>query len=273
MFAWNILLTMQFALDAQLSIKPMTTPSGVPQPPYKKPPIIEAVIAMHFAVPLEIKSIEAFALKRKARFPRREDMLEVKASFDTKAIRSASTMKKVGRRLHSSDDARVIVIMPAQLAVIQRAPYTDWDTLCGEAREHWKSLTKIVKRRDLSRVSARYVNRIDIPIAINGHVDLHKYFNIGLSLPQYAQAMALQMFHVNCSLLHASGQYRYTINVASTPSPLIDYMSFTIDIDIVTIGVVPQNEEKMWELIGSLRQLKNDLFESCITSETRKLFQ
>ena len=140
----------QYAFNAQLSLKPMTIPAVVPQPPYEKPPIIEAVIAMHFAVPLEIKSIDAFAVKRKARFPRIEDMLEMKASFDTKANRSASVMKKIGRKLHSSDDARVIIIMPAQLAVIQRAPYTDWDTLCSEAREHWKSLTKIVKRRYLT---------------------------------------------------------------------------------------------------------------------------
>jgi uncharacterized protein (TIGR04255 family) len=251
----------------------MTTPAGVPQPPYKKPPIIEAVIAMHFAVPLELKSIDAFALKRKARFPRSEDMVEVSASFDTQAKRTASSMKKIGRKLYSSDDARVILIMPAQFSLSQLAPYTDWDTLCGEAREHWNALTKIVKHRDLSRVSARYINRIDIPVDINGHLDLHKYFNIGLSLPSFAQAMALQMFHVNCSLLHQSGQYKYTLNIASTPSPLIDYMSFTIDIDIATTGVVPQNEEKMWELIGSLRQPKNDLFESCITPETRKLFE
>jgi uncharacterized protein (TIGR04255 family) len=251
----------------------MTTPAAVLQPPYKKPPVIEAVIAIHFAVPLEQKSIDAFALKRQARFPRSEDILEMSASFDTKTTRTASTMKKVGRKLHSPDGARVIVITPAQLAVIQRAPYTDWDTLRGEAREHWKSLTKIVKRRDVSRVSARYINRIDIPVDINGHVDLHKYFNIGLSLPPYAQAMALQMFYVNCSLLHASGQYSYILNMASTPSPLIDHMSFTIDIDIVTTGVVPQNEEKMWDLIGSLRRPKNELFESCITPETRKLFQ
>jgi hypothetical protein len=75
---------------------------------------------MHFAVPIELKSIEAFALKRQARFPRNEDMLEMSTSFDAKTTRTASTMKKVGRKLHSPDGARVIVITPAQLAVIQR---------------------------------------------------------------------------------------------------------------------------------------------------------
>ena len=251
----------------------MAIPAGAPAPPYVKPPIIEAVIAIHFAVPLEQKSIDAFALKRKARFPRSEDVVAVSASFDTQAKRTASSIKTIGRKVSSSDGARAIIIMPAQLAVIEQAPYTDWDTLYGEAREHWNAFTKIVKRRDLSRVSARYINRVDIPVDMNGHVDMHKYFNAGLSLPPYAQSMALQMFHINCSLLHASGQYRYTLQLASTQSALIDHMSFTIDIDIATTGAVPQNDEKMWELIGSLRQPKNDLFESCITPETRKLFQ
>jgi uncharacterized protein (TIGR04255 family) len=200
-------------------------------------------------------------------------MIQMSTSFDTHTERTASNMKKIGRKLHSSDGARAIIIMPAQFSVSQLAPYTDWDTLYGEAREHWNALAKIVKHRGLSHVSTRYINRIDIPIDMNGHVDLHKYFNVGLSLPPYAQAMALQTFHVNCSLLQASGKYRYVLQLASTPSPLIDHMSFTIDIEVATTGVVPSNEEKMWDLIGSLRQPKNDLFESCITPETRKLFQ
>jgi uncharacterized protein (TIGR04255 family) len=94
-----------------------------------------------------------------------------------------------------------------------------------------------------------------------------------LSLPPYVQAMALQTFHVNCSLLHASEQYKYVLQFSSTPSPLIDHVSFTIDIDVATTGPVLVNEDKMWDLIGSLRKHKNDLFESCITPETRELFQ
>lgn len=251
----------------------MTTPAGIPQPAYKKPPIIEAVIAMHFSAPIEMKWIDAFARKRKARFSRSEDILEMSTLFNAQTHQTASNMTKIGCKLTSVDNTSVIIIIPTQLSISHLAPYTSWDMLYGEARQHWDVLAKIAKHKALSHVSARYINRIDIPVGINGRIDLHKFFNAGLSLPPYVQAMALQTFHVNCSLLHPSEQYKYVLQLASTPSPLIDHVSFTIDIDVMTTGSAPVNEDKMWSLIDFLRKHKNDLFESCITPETRKLFQ
>ncbi len=251
----------------------MTTPAGIPQPSYKKPPLIEAVIATHFSVPLELKWIEAFTRKRKTGFPNSEDLIEMSASFNAQTHQTASNMKKVGRKLTSVDNTNVITIRPDQLAISHLAPYTDWDRLYSEARDHWNVLAKIIKHKTLSCVSTRYINRIDIPVDKNGSVDIHKYFNAGLSLPPNAQTMALQEFQFNCSLLHASGQYKYILQFSSTPSPLIDHVSFIIDIDVATIGSVIVNEDTVWDLIGSLRKHKNDLFESCITPETRELFQ
>jgi uncharacterized protein (TIGR04255 family) len=40
-----------------------------------------------------------------------------------------------------------------------------------------------------------------------------------------------------------------------------------------TGGAIPAREEEIWEIVGSLRSKKNQIFESCITDETRKLFQ
>jgi uncharacterized protein (TIGR04255 family) len=163
--------------------------------------------------------------------------------------------------------------MQAQFAVIQLAPYKDWNALFSEAREQWNALLKIIRHRSLSHASTRYQNRIDIPTDASGRVDLHKYFTVGLSLPPYVQAMALQTFYVHSALLDATGRYRHTLQLASTPSPLIDHMSFMIDIDIATAEPMPDNEDKMWELVNSLRKSKNDLFESCITPATTELFE
>jgi uncharacterized protein (TIGR04255 family) len=251
----------------------MTTSPSVTQPPYKKPPILEAVIALHFSTPQELKTIDAFVHRLRTHFPRTEDMVQVSTMFNPQTQQIASNIQKLGRKLTSHDGSRVIIIMQHQFAVIQLAPYTDWDALRGEAREFWNVLAKIVKRRALSHVSTRYINRVDIPVDANGRVDLHKYFAVGLSLPPYVQSMALQTFHVTSSLLHPSGNYRYVLQFASMPSPLIDHMSFTIDIDLATTGLVPQNEDELWNFVGYLRQYKNDLFESCITPETRRLFQ
>jgi uncharacterized protein (TIGR04255 family) len=249
----------------------MTTPV-VPELSYKKPPVIEAVIAIHLSVPLEMKWIDSFALKRKTSFPHSEDVIEMFTSFNAQTTQSTSQVKKVGRKIRSADGTRVVSVWPNQIAFSQLPPYTNWETLRDEARENWDVLTKIAKHKSVARVSTRYINRIDIPAEGNGNVDLHKYFNVGLSLPSYAQSLHLQQFHINCALNHING-LKFQLQVVSTPSPLIDFMSFVIDIDLTTIDAVPSNEDKMWELIGSLRQYKNDLFESCITPETRKLFQ
>jgi uncharacterized protein (TIGR04255 family) len=251
----------------------MSNPVINPQPPYKKPPILEAVIAVHFSEPLELKWIDAFALKRKARFSRAEDMVEISATFHPQSAQSASNIKKIGRKLTDAGGSSVIIITATQMGIIQLAPYTDWDTLYREAREHWDLLAKIMKRRAVSHVSTRYVNRIDIPVGLNEQLDLHRYFNIGLSLPAYAQALNLNTFNISSELVHSSGNHKYVLQLAYVTSPLIDHMSFTLDIDISSVGLVPVNEDRMWELIGSLREYKNKLFEACITPETRKLFQ
>src|ERR1019366_9119406 len=90
-----------------------------------------------------------------------------------------------------------------------------------EARRHWNVLTNIVEHKPISRVSTRYINRIDIPVGAAGVVDLHKYFNVGLSLPQYAQGMSLQTFAINCSLINSIEHYNSVLQVAAVQSPLI----------------------------------------------------
>ncbi len=251
----------------------MTNPAGIFQTSYKKPPIIEAVIATHFSAPLEQKWIETFVRKRKTRFPSSEEIIEMSTSYNAQTHKTASNTKKIGHKFTNVDHSSIIVIKPDQLAISHLAPYTDWDKLYSEARDHWNVLAKIIKLKTLSCVSTRYINRIDIPVDINGGVDMHRYFNAGLSLPPIAQTMALDEFQFNCSLLHASRQYRYILQISSTPSPLIDHVSFILDIDVATIGALIINEDTAWDLIGSLREHKNDLFESCITPETRELFQ
>jgi uncharacterized protein (TIGR04255 family) len=242
-----------------------------PNTGYKKPPIVEAVIAISFSTPLDLKTIDAFTRKRKKLFPRAEDMLEATVAINTQAAHS--DVKKIGCKLTSADGTHVIIITRTQMSTNHLAPYTNWETLYEEAHQHWDVLYNLMNRRNIGCVSARYINRIDIPVDASGKVDLHSYFNAGISLPTYAQVLALDKFHISCSLIHSSEPYRYLLQLMAVPSPLIDHMSFNIDIEVTTTGPVPESENKLWELVNSLRKYKNELFEACITSETRKLFR
>ena len=94
-----------------------------PTPPYNKPPIIEAVIALHFVAPLEQKDIDTFARKSKKSFPFSEDIIEMSTIFNPQTKQQASNVRKIGNKLNSADRTRLIIAFNStQFGVIQQAP-------------------------------------------------------------------------------------------------------------------------------------------------------
>jgi uncharacterized protein (TIGR04255 family) len=250
----------------------MTSSEHITQTPYKKPPIVEAVLAIHFFESVPVKVIDTFAAKKKRGFPRSEDIIEMTFATNLKDSHKNSSAK-VGIKLTSADGSRVIIFKHDQFALIHLAPYTDWDSLYNETRDHWESLTKILKHRNISYFSTRYVNRVDIPVEGDGGIDLQKYFNIGITIPPTAKSLLLEHFTTATTLMAPDGSYRFLIQFSKAPPALIDCMSFSVDIDLITSGAHPKRDGEAWEFVKSLRQAKNDLFEACITEETRKLFE
>jgi uncharacterized protein (TIGR04255 family) len=251
----------------------MNKKNTIPSPPYPKPPITEAVIALHFSAPLDDKAIEALATKHKERFPRIEDMMEVSASFNVQTGFATSTSKKVGRKFQTADGTCSVIILNGQFAVSHRAPYRGWEALVDDVQRLWGVVTKKTKQKSITHVSTRYINRVDVPVNNKGGVDLHDYFRAGLSLPPFSQVLALESFNLSCALTDSHNVHKFVLNLGAIQSPLIDYLSFLIDIDCVTIDQTPKKDADIWKIVGSLRQCKNDMFESCITDRTRALFQ
>jgi uncharacterized protein (TIGR04255 family) len=67
----------------------------------------------------------------------------------------------------------------------------------------------------------------------------------------------------------------WNVSIASSivaPPPLIDHISFLLDIDVFRSEQIPGREDELWTVIDEARAIKNTIFERCITDETRKLF-
>ena len=62
------------------------------------------------------------------------------------------------------------------------------------------------------------------------------------------------------------------INSAAVPSPLIDHASFVVDLDFLRVQNVPQNDRALQNLLNTIRNKKNEVFESLITDKARALF-
>ena len=59
----------------------------VPKAPYSRPPIIEAVLALHLTDPVPEKKIAAFARKLKRKFPWEERLNQVTANIELRQVK------------------------------------------------------------------------------------------------------------------------------------------------------------------------------------------
>jgi uncharacterized protein (TIGR04255 family) len=250
----------------------------VPLPPYCNPPIAEAVFAFHFSKHLEAKTVKKFVRAQAKKFPAQQEMYDI--AVDTANLRRPQRTEHKGYIITDADNALVLIVRPETISVAQKPPYTTWENLIERAKEVWGQFRSIAGNTELTRLSARYINRIDIQHPqfaaqqqeVRTGIDLSTYFRFGLMIPPGLVDYGLRGFQLSCDVQNPGDALTRIIQLAAVPSPRIDHVSFVLDIDVATTAPVPRREVEMWALANDLRVAKNAVFESCITDETRKLF-
>jgi len=244
----------------------------MPEQPYKRPPITEAVIGIRFADPIDSATLDKVAAALRPLYPREDILKGIQIPFNlTPTLPSPQTIEQVGYRLSSPDQTQILILMPISpsLTMSQLAPYPGWDQFFGRFSIDWGVWKKSVGYRKIIRVGVRYINRIDIPTA-DPVVYEEEFLNVYPHIPevlgpmmQYAVQTQLQITDIECIL---------TLNSSVVPSPLIGHRAFVIDIDIGKDSP-PQNDDAIYELINRIRVAKNRVFEACITDRARELFE
>lgn len=151
----------------------------------------------------------------------------------------------------------------------QLAPYASWSPFRDEARRLWGRFREKTMPEAIERLAVRYINRIDVP---SPGIDLKQYFRtspeISPDLPQELSGYFMQLTLPQPDLGGA-----VLINQAIIPPPKPDMVSVVLDIDLFSEQNVPQSEEAIWDFFERLHVRKNEVFEACITDQTRRLFE
>lgn len=248
----------------------------VPAPPYPKAPIVEALLGFHFEPHLDRRALERFARAHRKSFPAQQQMFDIKV--DPGAKPSPGSVKANGFILTNADKAVTIVVRPETISAGRLPPYTTWDDLVDHAKRVWEEIKDVAGHPKVSRLSTRFINRIDIRTRPSGSsappqpLNLGDYFQLGFTIPPQLAAFPLETFHMNWHAGSPTGTLKQTVQLGAIPPPLIDYVSFVLDIDVATTGPIPMRDKEMWAISKALRERKNELFQACITDKTRRLF-
>jgi len=241
---------------------------GNPGKHYPRAPITEAVIEIRFGQSVPAASVQKAVERFRAYYPHRQQVrgIGLQVNVDAAGAKANISENPPIERLTSLHQSEIALFGSTQFTVAQLAPYTTWDDFFGRFARDWKEWKAIAKWQKIARIGVRYINRIDIPNK-GEPIPTEKYLRFSIDTPP--ELGAVGHFAANAIIELAGLKAQLTINSGSVPSPLIDHVSFMLDVDIGRKDEPPQNDEALFALLNEIRTAKNVAFEHCLTDESR----
>lgn len=238
---------------------------------YNQTPIVEAVIDIQGQLPVTItgESLAAMGDDIKSSYSTRKEITHVSSTITSAGLTSAA-QKLVGYRYESTNGKYVLQVKTNGFTLSRLTPYEYWDPFRDEAQRLWQLYRSIAKPLKLTRAAVRYINQILLPA---GLIEMKDYFTtypeISNALPQLMTQFAMQV------MLPVPGSDDATLSLIQASLPIVDKAVLPINLDIDLFKIKPagfESDQEIWDLLERFREIRNGIFEGCITDKTRALF-
>jgi uncharacterized protein (TIGR04255 family) len=244
---------------------------------YPRAPIVEAIldIQVKWSSPPAQDTFAQLAKSLEHEYPTSQSVGEVQVSLvNAPAFDSSSVTQSVhvsGFRLTTSQNDRILQILPRGVTFSHLPPYTSWETFRSEARLIWDGYVEYAKPVAVTRVALRYINRIEIPME---RFELSDYFNLYPEVPKtITQDMSGFFMQVQMPQNDLASDITAVINFAIAGRRDDGATGMLLDIDVFAVRDLPTSAGEVFELCNLLRVRKNEIFEASISEKARELFR
>lgn len=239
---------------------------------YPKAPIVEAIIDLKVSENFSEREKERLRDRLKRRFPSIEERHTFNVEFALNMPPKQKT-ELAGFKLTAQNGADVVLINDSSFGTVRLAPYDCWDTFLAQAKQNFEEFTKVVGRKSVSRVGVRFINRMDIPNRLIFDRPVTTFFRVGVMVPSDLTGV-IGKFSFSAEGVEKTTNTPFILRFSMvTPPPLIEHLSFKLDIDAYWDTEIPARIDEMWDGVQRLRTAKNAIFEQSITDELRSLFR
>jgi uncharacterized protein (TIGR04255 family) len=172
-----------------------------------------------------------------------------------------------GYLFRSTDEKYVFQAQPGGFTLSHLKPYESWELFISEVRKVWQIYLSVVHPKQIKRIAVRYINRFDLPRSMK---DFNEYLSIYPELPLQIDT-GLSSYFMQLQLPQKEIGGMLIINEAIVPPPSDEFISVLLDLDLFCeVDILVENDE-IWVKLQEMRVVKNKIFESCITDNTRIL--
>lgn len=177
---------------------------------------------------------------------------------------------QIGLRLHSSDDLYVAQCRLTGFTLSRLPPYETWDGLISEAKRIWSIYIERIEPMRVTRIATRFINNLQLPLEHGASFQtyLQKFADVPDEAPQ-----VLSSFFQQFQLVEPSINARVNLTLALESAPINDRAPVILDIDAFAFTNFDPRDESLWEILESLRDLKNRCFFGSLTDQSVELYK
>lgn len=240
---------------------------------YKKAPILEAALEFRWEPERSLDVLrKVLGLTVFEGFEEPKPRRLVSAALDLQDGSFSHETKEVGFDLSRKDGSERVFLEASKLVFVQPAPYDRWEGFSTRAQELLGAAVEALEVEEFSRIGARFVNRIDVPLSESGSFKTEDYIRYKLDGPR-DDAGIIEEFQMRVVKPTLNEDIAYALVIATAASsPLPGHAGIVLDIDVFTRKPIPFKGHRLASVLADMRKEKNEIFESCITEESRALF-
>ena len=244
------------------------TEASMPDQPYPKPPIIEAVVEFRVESAISDQLLETVCKKLRDAYPTQQQLKVQQFSIEAGENPSLKTTEEFGRKVTNEDGTDIVSLGPRAFSVSRLAPYKCYEDFSKEISAVWDIIYKQTGYRRITRIGMRYINRIDVELS-DDIARYEDFLNLKINIPEKFDIVD----HYDLSFqIPLDSHCKARVQSGVMPPAIIGYASFSVDIDVYVDENVPQKKPEIFALLETMRRQKNELFESFVTDKARSLF-
>lgn len=224
-------------------------------------PIAEAVIDFRFQPALSIEQdiIEAIHKNIATEYPIKHQTKQFQLDFvvgPEQTTQQTVSDEAVGYRFENTEKKYVFVASKNGFSLSKLAPYEDWDKFFAEAQKVAGAYFSVLGHQNITRTAVRYINVIEI---VEEKADFDDYLVSGPKVPE-GLPNVVQEFLIRNVIPCLEQKALVTIVQAYGAENPNEKAKVILDIDAVCLEAYDSNTGKQWELLDTLRTLKNNAF-------------
>lgn len=241
---------------------------------YPNSPVKEAVIELRFSSKLDETRLESIGKLVRGTFDEVEMIYGESTDLSVGHSGLSSTRRQTlkGTKFSYSSGFKVKVLAD-RIVWSQLAPYRCWEDFDECMVAVWNLIKNDFSLKNMSRVGVRFINEIVIPSDGQGVINLFEYLTV---LPRAPSSLDVKTtaFLTRLAFEHQEDNVSSLLTVNSGAKVKAG-ASVILDIDVYRqyLEGYTGTFVELNGILDTLREVKNRLFESCITDKARELFQ